>query len=304
MPRTLSELNRVQKTQYFASNIVLRGVIKLLGTLPYAMRVRMMGGLLRGLAPVLGISKRIKRNLAYVRPDMPDHEVKRICAEVADNAGRTVAELYAGEPFWKRARGAEISGPGLEALSSAKAEGRPVILVTAHFGNYEAARVKLMDMGFPMGALYRRMANPYFNQHYVETIQTTGKPMFEQGKRGMVEMVRYLKQCGTLAIVTDLHAIGGSEIDFFGKPARTSLVTAELALKYKAVMIPVYSIRQKNGLDFQIIMKDPIPHTDALTMTTAATHDLEHVVREHMGQWFWIHKRWKPYADQPASPAG
>ncbi|MBT8155401.1 lysophospholipid acyltransferase family protein [Epibacterium ulvae] len=304
MPKPLSELNCVQKAQYFASNLVLRGVINLMGTLPYGMRVRMMGGLVRTLAPVLGISKRIKRNLSYISPEMPDRDVARTCGEVADNAGRTLAELYAGEPFWKRAQAAEISGHGLDALSTAKAEGRPVILVTAHFGNYEAARVKLIDMGFAMGSLYRRMANPYFNKHYVETIQATGKPMFEQGKRGMVEMVRYLKQGGTLAVVTDLHAIGGAEIDFFGKPAKTSLVTAELALKYNAMMIPVYAIRQENGLDFQIIMKEPIPHTDALTMTTAVTKDLEELVRTHMGQWFWIHRRWKPYHDQPAPPAG
>lgn len=295
MPRPLSDLNRVQKTQYFASNLVMRGVIKLLGTLPYRLRLRAMGRLLRGLAPVLGVSKRIRRNLSHVCPEMSEQEVVRICGEVADNAGRTLAELYAGESFWTRARASEISGPGLEALTKAKEEGRPVILVTAHFGNYEAARVKLIDMGFPMGALYRRMANPYFNEHYVEAIQATGRPMFEQGKRGMVEMVRYLKHGGTLAVVTDLHAYGGTPIDFFGKPARTSLVTAELALKYNAVMIPVYAIRKENGLDFKIAMKAPVEHSDALTMTTAVTEDLETVVRENMGQWFWIHRRWKPY---------
>ena len=296
MSNTRTNLTRIQKAQYFTSNLILRGTIKLLGLFPYALRLRLMGGLVRRLSGVLGIRKRIRRNLSYVMPNMPEPEAQRICHEVADNAGRTVAEFYAGQPFWDRARAAKIGGPGLAALEQAKADGRPVIFVTAHFGNYDAARVKLMSLGFPMGALYRRMANPYFNEHYVKAMHDTGKPMFEQGKRGMVEMVRFLKQGGNLAIVTDLHAIGGSPIDFFGKPALTSLVTAELALKFKAVMIPVYAVRQENGLDFEIIMKEPIEHTDALRMTTEVTQDLEKIVQDHMGQWFWIHRRWKPYA--------
>lgn len=296
MPQPISELSRAQKTQYIASNVVLRSVIKVMGTLPYRLRLRMMGAFLRAIAPVLGITKRVRHNLAYVCPELSEQEVRKICRDVADNAGRSVAEFYAGEPFWQHARDSDVSGPGLDALKTAKSEGRPVILVTAHFGNYEAARVKLTSLGYEMGALYRRMANPYFNEHYVAALSATAKPMFEQGKRGMVEMVRYLKQGGTLAVVTDLHAVGGEPIDFFGKPALTSLVMAELALKYNAVMIPVYAIRKANGVNFDIVMKDPVPHTDALQMTTAVTQDLETVVRDHMGQWFWIHRRWKPYA--------
>jgi len=185
--------------------------------------------------------------------------------------------------------------------------------MTGHFGNYDAARANLIGRGFKMGALYRRMANPYFNAHYVRTISAIGTPMFEQGRRGMAQMVRHLKQGGIIAIVGDLHAHGGKELQFFGQPAVTSTVPAELALKYGAVMIPVYSIRQANGLDFEVVMPEPIPNSDALTMTQAVNDGLEALVREHMEQWFWIHRRWKPWmhlglqpdaypTSQPAQP--
>lgn len=183
-------------------------------------------------------------------------------------------------------------------MKEAKAAGRPVIMVTGHFGNYDAARAALIAAGYPLGALYRRMANPYFNDDYVRAIEGNGKPMFEQGKRGMVEMVRYLKKGGTIAIVTDLHVHGGTEIDFFGKPAVTSLVPAELALKYNAVVIPAYGIRRENGLDFDIQLNAEIPHSDPVTMTRAMCEDLEREVRKHMGQWFSIHKRWKPFVSK------
>lgn len=294
MPIDPSDLSRMSRAKYMASNLFLRGVISGLGLIPYRWRVPAMGRLVSAVAPIVGFNKRVRNNLKLTRPDLSEAEVARLCREVSNNAGRTLIELYAGQPFLDRAHAAPISGPGLAALEAARADGRPVILVTGHFGNYDAARSNLIGRGHKMGALYRRMANPYFNDHYVRTIERIGKPMFEQGRRGMMEMVRHLKGGGIIAIVADLHSHGGKNIDFFGKTAVTSIVPAELALKYNAAMIPVYAIRQDNGLDFEITMHAEIPHTDPVTMTRAVCDDLETLVRQNMGQWFWIHRRWKP----------
>jgi Kdo2-lipid IVA lauroyltransferase/acyltransferase len=174
--------------------------------------------------------------------------------------------------------------------------------MTGHFGNYDAGRASLIARGHPMGALYRRMANPYFNEHYVRTISTIGTPMFEQGRRGMAQMVRHLRKNGIIAIVGDMHAHGGKELSFFGQPAVTATGPAELALKYDAVMIPIYSIRQPNGLDFEIFMPDPIRHSDPVTMTQEINDGLEALVRDHMDQWFWIHRRWKPWMNLGLQP--
>ena len=300
MPIDPSGLSRMSRAKYLTSNLFLRGVIAGLGLIPYRWRVPVMGRLVSALAPVVGFDKRVRDNLKLTRPDLSKPEVATLCREVSNNAGRTLIELYAGQPFLDRAHAAPISGPGLAALEAARAAGRPVILVTGHFGNYDAARANLIGRGHNMGALYRRMANPYFNAHYVRSIERIGKPMFEQGRRGMMEMVRHLKGGGVIAIVADLHSHGGEDIEFFGKPAVTSIVPAELALKYNAAMIPVYAIRQDNGLDFEITMHAEIPHSDPVTMTRAVCYDLETLVRQHMGQWFWIHRRWKPYARRPA----
>lgn len=283
----------------YTINLVLRGLIGLAMALPYAMRVRMMGWLVSNIvARVARFDKRIRRNLALVCPDMPEAEVRRLCRAVPDNAGRTLIEIYSGKEFVEHAKAAPISGPGLAALEDARATGRPVILVTGHFGNYDVVRANLIARGHNMGALYRRMANPYFNEHYVRSISAIGEPMFEQGRKGMSQMVRHLKSGGILGILTDLHAHAGRELSFFGKPAVTSVITAELALKYDAALIPVYAIRKENGLDFEIVAQAPIPHSDPETMTQAVNDGLESLVRDHMEQWFWIHRRWKPWFDR------
>lgn len=282
-----------QVSQYI-TNIFLRSLIGLALLLPYAQRVRIMGWLVENMvSPLAGYPKRIRANLAHVRPELPEAEIARLCKAVPNNAGRTLIELYSGEQFVKHAAAAPISGPGYVALEKARSDGRAVILVTGHFGNYDVSRAALIAKGFNMGALYRKMSNPYFNAHYVQSITTIGTPMFEQGRKGMSQMVRHIKSGGILGILTDLHAHGGTHLNFFGKPAITSLITAELALKYNAALIPIYARRQDNGLDFDIIVQAEIPHSDAETMTQAVNDGLEALIRENMHQWFWIHRRWK-----------
>ena len=296
MPVDASKLSRSQRIGYFTSNLVIRGMLGAVLLLPYTWRVPFMGWLFsRVLGPISGAQKRIRRNLSITFPDMPEAEIKELCHSVPDNVGRTLIEMYSGDKFIERANAEPPHGPGFAALEEARAEGRPVFLVTGHFGNYNAVRGNLNPKGYKAGALYRRMANPYFNEHYVRSMQDTGELMFEQGPRGMRELVKHLKSGGIVGILHDLHVHGGTELTYFGQPAVTSLGTAELALKYNAVVIPCYAIRQPNGLDFRIQMNTPIPHTDAMTMSQALNDDLEQVVREHMGQWFWIHRRWKQW---------
>lgn len=284
----------MKRVSQYITNLFLRSLIALALALPYRARVRVMGWLVQNIvSPLAGYPKRIRANLAHVMPDLPEAEIARLCKAVPNNAGRTLIELYSGKDFVERAKAAKITGPGYAALEQARAEGRPVILVTGHFGNYDVSRAALIAKGHNMGALYRRMSNPYFNAHYVASISTIGTPMFEQGRKGMTQMVRHIKSGGVLGILTDLHAHGGARLDFFGKPAITSLITAELALKYNAALIPVYAIRQENGLDFEITVQEEVPHSDPATMTQTVNDGLEALVRENMHQWFWIHRRWK-----------
>ncbi|MFP4239448.1 MAG: lysophospholipid acyltransferase family protein [Rhodosalinus sp.] len=285
---------QVRRVQDFVTNAALRAIFGAVLLMPYRHRVPMMGWLAsRVVAPLAGWRRRIRDNLALAWPDLPPEEVRRLTRQVPDNVGRTLIELYSGAEFVARARSARLEGEGLAALEAARAEGRPVILVTAHFGNYDAARAALIARGHHMGALYRAMSNPYFNAHYVRTISAIGTPMFEQGRRGMVEMVRHLKGGGVLGILTDLAARRGEPLRFFSTPALTSLVTAELALKYDAVLIPTFSTRLPNGLDFTVELQAPVPHGDPAAMTQEVNDRLEAKVRAHPEQWFWIHRRWK-----------
>jgi KDO2-lipid IV(A) lauroyltransferase len=255
----------------------------------------MFGGFMaRVVAPAAGYHRRVAANLSHVLPDLPATDVRRLMRAVPDNAGRAIIEIYSGPQFVDRIRPLTPQGPGVDALMQAGREGRPVILVTGHFGNYDAPRAWLIAHGYRVGGLYNPMTNTFFNAHYVAAMASIGTPLFERGRRGLAEMVRFLKSGGMVGLVVDQYMSHGPALPFFGKPAPTALSAAEMALKYGALLVPIYGIRQPDGLSFEIRVEAPIPPTDPETMTRALNASLEALVRDHMDQWFWIHRRWKP----------
>lgn len=276
----------------------LRGLIGGLLWVPYRWRVPLCGWVMAQLvAPLVGYRARVRDNLARVRPDLPAAEVRRLMRAVPDNAGRTLIEIYSGPEFAARVARMPIAGPGLAALNRAQAAGRPVVLVSGHFGNYDAGRAALIARGYRVGALYRPMSNRYFNEHYVQAMQSIGRPMFPRGKPGLADMVRFLRGGGMLAMLIDQHFHRGARLSFFGHDALTALSAAEMALRYDAELVPFYGIRQPDGIHFQIAVEAPIPRGTPEAMTQALNDSLEALVRQHMDQWFWVHRRWKGAPD-------
>jgi len=279
---------------YWLWDRALRIILWVLLRLPYRWRVPMFGWLSsRIVAPIAGYDRRVRENLAQVLPDLTPEEVRRIERSVPDNVGRTMIEMYSGAEFIARAARHPATGPGLAAFEAAAAAHRPIIIVTGHFGNYNAARAALIARGHVIAGLYRPLENPWFNSHYVAAMESIGKPMFARGRRGMAEMVRFLRGGGILGLLIDQRMQQGAKLSFFGHEALTALSAAELALKYDALLLPVYAIRQENGLDFDILVEAPITPGAPEAMTQALNDSLEALVRTHPGQWLWIHRRWK-----------
>ena len=282
------------RPDHFAINLAARGLIGLALTLPYRWRVPLVGWLMRRvIGPVAGYGARARENLALVWPDRPLAEREAIAAAALDNAGRTLIENYSTRDFLARAQAIEPEGPGYAALIEARNAGRPVILVSGHFGNYEAARASLVARGFQIGGLYRNLSNRYFNAHYVRTMQAFGGPVFPQGRAGTAGFVRHLKAGGQLVLLFDQDVPGAPALPFLGQPARTALSAAELALRMQADLIPFFATRQADGLSFKVTLDRPIPHDRPETMMLAVTLALEARVEAQPGQWFWIHRRWK-----------
>ncbi|MFK7869993.1 MAG: lysophospholipid acyltransferase family protein [Roseobacter sp.] len=284
-----------RRVGHYLSNLLIVGVIRLAKLLPYEKRVPFVGWLVaQFIGPVAGYRRRALDNLARIYPDMPMDERRRIAKKCLNNVGRTFIEFYSADEFLPRLSTNPLEGPGLALLEEAAAQGRPVLLVGGHYGNFESVRAALVGRGFPVGGFYRNMANPFFNEHYVAAIETFGGPGFAQSRKGTAEFVRHLKNGGQVVFFLDQHVMGAPVLDFMGQPARTSLSAAELSLRFDALLIPFYGTRNADGLTFTTILEAPIAPTDPMTMTQQINDSLGARVYADPTQWFWVHRRWRP----------
>lgn len=281
-------------TADWVADKALRGLIAAALALPYERRVPMMGAALRRvIGPLAGYLKRADANLAFIYPDMPADKRRALAAACCDNFGRTLIENYSWQEFGERLKDTAPIGAGLAPLAEAAKARRPVIFVTAHFGNHEAPRQVLTRMGHTIGGLYRPMQNAYFNAHYAKTMTSWGGPVFAQGRRGTMGFARHLKSGGMGTLLFDVSA-NGISLPFLGQPAHTATSAADIALRLDALVIPYFGIRQPDGLSFAVEVEAPITPGTPRAMLAEMTARLEAQIARNPAQWFWVHRRWKP----------
>lgn len=183
--------------------------------------------------------------------------------------------------------------------------GRPVIVLSGHYGNWELAVAIFGLFGFRMGLVARDLDNPYLHRWLTRLRRSTGHTSISK-KGAATEMTALLAAGGTVALLADQDAgSGGVFVDFFGRPASTYKSIALLALEYDALLCVGYARR----IDEQALANgwpvyeygceeviDPRDHQSAdavREITQRYTLALERVVRRAPEQYFWIHRRWK-----------
>lgn len=255
-----------------------------------------VGGALMGIAARVmpRAQARIGTNLALIYPDMPKAQRDKLVVRNAATMGRTLTEVLFNEDQITDHVPYSVSGPGLEAIRAAAAEGKGAILVSGHFGQWDAARIYLKSEGLEVGAIYRPNNNPYYEPYHLRGITAAGAPIFSRGRDGTKEMLRHLRQGGRVAILADQHLHAGTVLPFMGYPAMTTLSPARMALRFKAPLVPVWGIRDDAKGCVNIVFEAPIAEGTPEDMMTTFNTLLAQRIHDHPEQWLWAHRRWKP----------
>lgn len=246
----------------------------------------------RPLTPLF--RQRALRNLRLAMPDLSEADHRRIVAGMADHLTRVAIEyLHLPE---LRDTPDRVTIQGIEHLERARAAGRGAVLVTGHFGNWEAVRVACARIRWPPAILYRKFNNTLVDAEAQRRIGALNAPIFHKGKRGTLGMLRHIRQGGAAMILCDQRFGGAPEIPFFGIPAKTSLAPAEIALEYGAALIPVRGIRCGKSSRFTVTIDAPLdlhsPGMNTLSAMAEINTRLEHWIRADPEQYFWLHNRW------------
>jgi Kdo2-lipid IVA lauroyltransferase/acyltransferase len=177
-----------------------------------------------------------------------------------------------------------------------------VILVTAHYGNWEVAGTAIAEYtGIQMASIMRPFGNPLIGELILKNRASDIHEMVpKQG--GIKGILKALKKNRIATFLVDQHASnrdGGVETIFFGQPCRTHTAPALLHLKTGVPIMPQLTRRIDDNFGFEFILSDLIEYTptddkeqDVKNITQLYTTALEKMIAEHPEQWMWVHRRW------------
>lgn len=191
----------------------------------------------------------------------------------------------------------EVIDPQMAEMMLSK---RPKLLVTGHFGNWEAIGYLFGLFGFETFAIARKLDNPYLDRFLREFRQRTGQHILD--KQGDFDRIQgVLADGGILGTLGDQDAgQRGVFVEFFGRPASTHKAIALLALEYNVPILVGGFPRLGDPPRYRSVIVDLIDPAEyagrpdgVFALTQRFTSALEQVIRVAPEQYFWVHRRWK-----------
>ncbi|MBP6772836.1 MAG: lysophospholipid acyltransferase family protein [Gemmatimonadaceae bacterium] len=250
----------------------------------------------------------VERQIAAAFPELTPAQVESMAAASYDSLGRTSIET-AVMPGTSRedilARVERVDG--WHHVEAGLAQGKGVILVTGHLGNWEFGGAYFAARGVPIDVVARGMANPIFEAYVGRTRRKIGMEVIHD-KDAVRRTPRSLRDNRCVAFVSDHDALGlaSTFVPFFGRPAKTPRGPAVFALRFAVPVLFVAIVRQPSGKYAVVIEPVPVHPTgdkesDIDTIVLTYTQMLERYVREYPAQYFWQHRRWR--RQPPDTPA-
>jgi KDO2-lipid IV(A) lauroyltransferase len=189
---------------------------------------------------------------------------------------------------------------GGQALVERVLSGRPLLIVTGHYGNWEMGGYLLGLLGLRTYAVARPLDNPYLDDFLRRFRERTGQKLLAK-KGDFDQMQNILRRGGVLATLGDQDAgQRGLFVNFFGRPASTHKVMALLALEFRVPIQVVVARNLGRPLHYCAAVVDEILPEDyegrpeaVRVITQRLTGALEKAVRQDPTQYFWLHRRWK-----------
>lgn len=250
--------------------------------------------------------KVVLENLQRVYADVPQDEIVRLAEAHYAHLGRLAWEFVYFSWLSKARRAAMVRVENIEAVERARSLGKGVCVLTGHFGNFEVSTVagisNFPDLPCKFYFVRRPLQPKWLEQRVNRRFTEAGFGVLP--KRGALDAILERLQNGDIVVFPfDQHAepSDGVRVDFFGHSAGTFRSLALIAQAAGAPVVPASSWRETSGrhvLRFEEAL-EPI-HCDDVgeeirRNTRAYNAALERLILRRPAQWWWVHRRWKPW---------
>lgn len=218
-----------------------------------------------------------------------------LCEQVFSHLGRLLVDIL---PMWCSDRLQVVNRvevEGVENYRSARERAGRVILVTAHFGNWEKmAWVHRQTSGVPLQVVGRPLDQQGADR-FLRELRERGDLQVLNKERGVRAMIKALRGGFELGILVDqkVPPALGIELPFFSRRVPVLPVVSLLAKSTGAAIVPVFIFLDRDGREKVNYLPEIRQSGDAVTETAELTRVMEDFIRRFPEQWFWVHNRWR-----------
>ena len=251
------------------------------------------GEALAGVAWYFMLKRRriVLRNLRIAYCDQMDlDEIKKLAKKSFVRAGANLLSSVhtAGLPAEKLSEVLQIEN--LELLQKFADEGKGVVLLLSHMGNWEllSRLIYFMPEGVPLGGMYRPLNNPYMDERVRARRQVDGSQMFSK-RDSFHQITRFLRDGGVVGVLMD-QRVGrnGDLIQFFGRLTRASPLPSLLARRAKCDVIALALTTEEPGMWKATLLPVEKPYSTRNCMSA-----LESAMKLGSTDVFWLQERWR-----------
>ncbi len=222
-------------------------------------------------------------------------EIKKLTKDVYKNLVQTFMELLSLTKMDKKYTDKYVKIRNFQNIEGAAKNPNGMILLSAHFGNWELSTVTSVNRGIPLYLLARDQKMVRLNEILNKLRESKGNIVIRKGTN-IKNIFRVLHKGGSVGILADQNAgVSGELIDFFGRSASTAVGPYKFAQKSGASILPVFIHREKGA--YHKVVVEPImaiqKGEDIVPYMREYNRYLEKHIRKYPEQWLWMHKKWK-----------
>ncbi len=238
------------------------------------------------------------KNLAMALPELKSRHWT-IAREAYRHFGISALEFFQLQQMTGEQLTTRVHSQGMEHYEAAIARGQGVIVVTAHFGNFDLLACSQAAKGVPLAIVSKELHRGGISRFWMNTRQSKGLKIFPE-KGSAKQILKWLRSGKVVGLTVDQRTSkerGGICSPFFRHHVWTTTAPAALALSSGAVLLPVRVERTSDGDHHLIVEKGIIPvnrhrDTDEIRVLTEKINEIvESWVRERPEHWMWLHRR-------------
>lgn len=279
---------------------VVKIVIGLFLLLPYSLALKAGAGLGTVFFKILRKRREItEHNLSRFFSTKDSAEIRAMALFVYQHLGRTLAEFIFSLQWDREQLLSFVEVEGKQYIKEALRKGKGVILLSAHFGNWELVGQVLSALGFKLNVVARPLDNPLLDR-LVNTIRSMFGTKIIANVNSVREIIKALRRNECVGILIDQNLYENAVfVDFLGKTAATTPIVPLLAQKTQAAIIPVHSVRLPDDrhrivLEKELVLQEAKERDKFVRVNTRRCNEVvERWIKEVPDQWFWVHNRWK-----------